>query len=64
MTQTEEHKEEVAAICTSEHGKTLAESRNDFGVFLCRADETDRSVEELIEAVRLDGSKAVYHENL
>jgi malonate-semialdehyde dehydrogenase (acetylating)/methylmalonate-semialdehyde dehydrogenase len=25
------HKEEVAAICTSEHGKTLAESRNDFG---------------------------------
>jgi malonate-semialdehyde dehydrogenase (acetylating)/methylmalonate-semialdehyde dehydrogenase len=27
----EEHKEEVAAICTSEHGKTLAESRNDFG---------------------------------
>src|SRR5438552_1166997 len=27
----EEHREEVAAICTSEHGKTLAESRNDFG---------------------------------
>jgi malonate-semialdehyde dehydrogenase (acetylating) / methylmalonate-semialdehyde dehydrogenase len=27
----EEHKEEVAAICTSEHGKTLTESRNDFG---------------------------------
>lgn len=27
----DEHKEEVAAICTSEHGKTLAESRNDFG---------------------------------
>ncbi len=25
------HREEVAAICTSEHGKTLAESRNDFG---------------------------------
>lgn len=27
----DEHKEEIAAICTSEHGKTLAESRNDFG---------------------------------
>jgi malonate-semialdehyde dehydrogenase (acetylating)/methylmalonate-semialdehyde dehydrogenase len=27
----EEHREEVAAICTSEHGKTLGESRNDFG---------------------------------
>jgi len=27
----EEHKEEIAQICTSEHGKTLAESRNDFG---------------------------------
>jgi malonate-semialdehyde dehydrogenase (acetylating)/methylmalonate-semialdehyde dehydrogenase len=27
----EEHKEEIAAICTSEHGKTLSESRNDFG---------------------------------
>jgi malonate-semialdehyde dehydrogenase (acetylating)/methylmalonate-semialdehyde dehydrogenase len=27
----DQHKEEVAAICTSEHGKTLAESRNDFG---------------------------------
>jgi malonate-semialdehyde dehydrogenase (acetylating)/methylmalonate-semialdehyde dehydrogenase len=27
----EEHREEIAAICTSEHGKTLAESRNDFG---------------------------------
>ena len=27
----EEHREEVAAICTSEHGKTLVESRNDFG---------------------------------
>lgn len=27
----DEHKEEVAAICTSEHGKTLSESRNDFG---------------------------------
>lgn len=25
------HRDEVAAICTSEHGKTLAESRNDFG---------------------------------
>ncbi len=27
----EKHKEEIAQICTSEHGKTLAESRNDFG---------------------------------
>jgi malonate-semialdehyde dehydrogenase (acetylating)/methylmalonate-semialdehyde dehydrogenase len=27
----DEHKEEVAAICTREHGKTLSESRNDFG---------------------------------
>src|SRR5262245_41181647 len=27
----DEHKEEIAAICTSEHGKTLTESRNDFG---------------------------------
>jgi len=27
----DEHKEEVAAICTSEHGKTMTESRNDFG---------------------------------
>jgi malonate-semialdehyde dehydrogenase (acetylating) / methylmalonate-semialdehyde dehydrogenase len=25
------HRDEIAAICTSEHGKTLAESRNDFG---------------------------------
>ncbi len=25
------HREEVAAICTSEHGKTMAESLNDFG---------------------------------
>jgi malonate-semialdehyde dehydrogenase (acetylating)/methylmalonate-semialdehyde dehydrogenase len=27
----EKHKEEIAAICTREHGKTLTESRNDFG---------------------------------
>src|SRR5262249_38819423 len=27
----EAHKDEIAAICSSEHGKTLAESRNDFG---------------------------------
>jgi len=27
----DEHKEEIAAICTSEHGKTMTESRNDFG---------------------------------
>jgi malonate-semialdehyde dehydrogenase (acetylating) / methylmalonate-semialdehyde dehydrogenase len=27
----DEHKEEIAGICTSEHGKTLSESRNDFG---------------------------------
>ena len=27
----EKHKEEIAQICTSEHGKTLSESRNDFG---------------------------------
>jgi malonate-semialdehyde dehydrogenase (acetylating)/methylmalonate-semialdehyde dehydrogenase len=25
------HRDELAAICTSEHGKTLAESKNDFG---------------------------------
>src|SRR5262249_30420299 len=25
------HRDEIAAICTSEHGKTLIESRNDFG---------------------------------
>ncbi len=25
------HRDEIAAICTSEHGKTLLESRNDFG---------------------------------
>jgi tetratricopeptide (TPR) repeat protein len=47
-----------------ENDPASAESRNDFGVFLFRADEIDRSIEELIEAVRLDGSKAVYHENL
>ena len=27
----DEHRDEIAAICTSEHGKTLVESRNDFG---------------------------------
>ncbi|MFO0755672.1 MAG: CoA-acylating methylmalonate-semialdehyde dehydrogenase [Byssovorax sp.] len=27
----DQHKEEVAAICTAEHGKTMAESLNDFG---------------------------------
>jgi malonate-semialdehyde dehydrogenase (acetylating)/methylmalonate-semialdehyde dehydrogenase len=27
----DQHREEVAAICTSEHGKTMAESLNDFG---------------------------------
>ena len=35
-----------------------ADARNDFGVFLFRSDEIDRSIEELIEAVRLDGSRA------
>src|SRR5689334_16032785 len=25
------HRDEIAAICTSEHGKTLLEARNDFG---------------------------------
>ncbi|WP_437776413.1 CoA-acylating methylmalonate-semialdehyde dehydrogenase [Sorangium sp. So ce1097] len=25
------HRDEIAAICTSEHGKTLSEARNDFG---------------------------------
>ncbi|AUX25231.1 methylmalonate-semialdehyde dehydrogenase [Sorangium cellulosum] len=25
------HRDEIAAICTAEHGKTLAEARNDFG---------------------------------
>jgi tetratricopeptide (TPR) repeat protein len=47
-----------------ENDPASAEARNDFGVFLFRADETDRSVDELIDAVRLDGSKPVYHENL
>ncbi len=41
-----------------------AAARNDFGVFLFRSDETDRSIEELIEAVRLDGTRPAYHENL
>ncbi|HYO57573.1 aldehyde dehydrogenase family protein, partial [Archangium sp.] len=27
----EQHKEEIATLCTREHGKTLAESRNDLG---------------------------------
>jgi malonate-semialdehyde dehydrogenase (acetylating) / methylmalonate-semialdehyde dehydrogenase len=27
----DEHKEEIARLCTAEHGKTLDESRNDFG---------------------------------
>lgn len=27
----DDHRDEIAAICTSEHGKTLAESKNDFG---------------------------------
>src|SRR5690349_10003511 len=27
----DQHKEEIAQICTREHGKTLLESRNDFG---------------------------------
>src|SRR5262245_66549632 len=27
----DEHKEEIATICTREHGKVLTESRNDFG---------------------------------
>src|SRR5580704_17640374 len=27
----DDHRDEVAAICTAEHGKTLAEARNDFG---------------------------------
>ncbi len=47
-----------------ENDPSSAESRNDFGVFLFRSDELDRSIEELIEAVRLDGSKPIYHENL
>ncbi len=47
-----------------ENDPAAAESRNDFGVFLFRSDELDRSIEELIEAVRLDGSRSVYHENL
>src|SRR5262249_18353158 len=41
-----------------------AEARNDFGVFLLRSGELDRSVSELIEAVRLAPQKAIYHENL
>jgi len=47
-----------------ENDPAAAESRNDYGVFLFRSDELDRSIEELIEAVRLDGSRPVYHENL
>ena len=43
---------------------TSAEARNDFGVFLYRSDETERSIEELIEAVRLAGNRAAFHENL
>ena len=41
-----------------------AEARNDFGVFLYHSDETERAIEELIEAVRLANSRAVFHENL
>ena len=41
-----------------------AEARNDYGVFLYRSDETDRAIEELVEAVRLDPASALYHENL
>lgn len=40
-----------------------ADARNDFGVFLFRSEDLDRSVEELMEAVRLDGT-AIFHENL
>ena len=35
-----------------------ADARNDFGVFLFRSDETDRAIEELMEAVRLDAELA------
>ena len=35
-----------------------AEARNDFGVFLFRSDQVDRSIEELMEAVRLAPSRA------
>jgi len=41
-----------------------AEARNDFGVFLFRSDQADRSIEELMEAVRLAPTRAVFHENL
>ena len=41
-----------------------ADARNDFGVFLFRSDETERAIEELIEAVRLAGNRAAFHENL
>lgn len=41
-----------------------AEARNEFGVFLCRTDDTDRAIAELIEAVRLSPRSAVFHENL
>lgn len=41
-----------------------AEARNDFGVFLFRSDETERSIEELMEAVRLAQGRAIFHENL
>src|SRR4029079_15097281 len=41
-----------------------APARNDFGVFLYRSDELDKSVEELIEAVRLAGNHPTYHESL
>jgi tetratricopeptide (TPR) repeat protein len=40
-----------------------ADARNDFGVFLFRSEDLDRSVEELMEAVRLNGT-AIFHENL
>ena len=41
-----------------------AEARNDFGVFLFRSEDLDRSISELIEAVRLAPERAVFHENL
>src|SRR6185369_7169741 len=43
---------------------TDAEARNDFGVFLARSDETDQSIEQLSEAVRLSPQSPVFHENL
>lgn len=40
------------------------EARNDFGVFLLRAEDPERAIAELIESVRLAPQRALFHENL